>query len=121
MSEDQPSDQPDEQPSPTFEFFLFPQADLEKWVGIPEGDLVDVGPLTRGDWDRFLFSATGLAMAISHLQRALTEFSNGNLDKANEEMKASFAEVRQGEDHQRRLFHSIMKNALKGRDDAAQK
>lgn len=118
---DEPETPPAEAPPPPElpSGVMFPEDILAQWVAIPESEPVQAAPLTRADWDNFLFSHASVAQALASLQQGLIHFSNGKIAEADAALLEAMRANITGENRARKLFLAIMEGVIKGRSDGS--
>jgi hypothetical protein len=60
--------------------FVIPESSINRWLAI-EADTSLALSLTRDDLDRFFFMHMQIGAALNHFQQAVTELSNGEVEK----------------------------------------
>lgn len=66
---------------------MIPQAVLDQWSAVLPTDRI-LAPMTRQDVDHLLLGLLRILESQTHLDRALTDWSNGRVDDANQAINA---------------------------------
>ena len=97
-------------PPPPPHPYQFSEAQLLKWIGIPENTPITV-PLRRRDIDNLMIGLFRLADAQTLLDATLTKWSNGDQGGANESLTAFRLQNQEGQNRIRQFLAAIIEAA----------
>lgn len=98
--------------TPPPDIINFNQKLLEQWIALPPNRRI-VAELTRQEIDFLLFGLLRTSEAITALQNALVQYSNGQTENANRELGESRRLVVDGQNNIRQFFTGIMLSTTK--------
>lgn len=106
--QDTPSTTPDDYlPRP----IGIPQQLLDQWIAIPHQDYLEFA-LTRNDLDQLFALLDGIIKNQHLLSQLVVDWSNGNLDAANQALRDSRFTAGQASNDLRTWFIALMASAL---------
>lgn len=100
--------------APMPDVFMIPQAVLDQWGNIPPSDRVSA-PLTRSDVDHLLLGLLRVLESQKYLDQALTDWSNGRLDGANQAINTSRKINMDAQNSIRQFASALMSSAIRER------
>ena len=90
--------------------FNIPPATVARWLALPSDRPLEA-PLTRADLDNLFFAIDFNQKAIFSVQKALIDYTNGQLDEANNASSVASVQLAESANRLRIFMNAIMASA----------